>query len=120
VLDEPAAGLDPGGRREILTRIRDYQRASGSLVILVSHSMEDMALYCDRVVVLSHGKLLLDGDCASVFSQYETLLDAGLDVPQITYVAAALARYGIDIGRDVYTVKYAAQRLSEKLGGGAS
>ncbi len=120
VLDEPAAGLDPGGRREILTRIRDYQRASGSLVILVSHSMEDMALYCDRVVVLSHGKLLLDGDCASVFSQYETLLDAGLDVPQITYVAAALARDGIDIGRDVYTVKYAAQRLSEKLGGGAS
>ena len=118
VLDEPAAGLDPGGRREILGRIRDYQRESGSSVIIVSHSMEDMALYCDRVIVMAKGRILMDGSCAEIFSRYEELVAVGLDVPQITYVAAELARRGIDIGRDVYTVKYAAARILQKIGGG--
>jgi len=118
VLDEPAAGLDPGGRREILGRIRDYQRESGSSVIIVSHSMEDMALYCDRVIVMAKGRILMDGGCAEIFSRYEELVAVGLDVPQITYVAAELARRGIDIGRDVYTVKYAAARILQKIGGG--
>lgn len=118
VLDEPAAGLDPGGRREILGRIREYQRSSGTSVIIVSHSMEDMAMYCDRVIVMEKGHVLMDGTCAQVFSRYDELLGAGLDVPQITYVAAALQGHGIDIGRDVYTVKYAAEQLLAVMGGG--
>jgi energy-coupling factor transport system ATP-binding protein len=114
VLDEPAAGLDPGGRREILGRIREYQRSSGTSVIIVSHSMEDMALYCDRIIVMSAGRVAMDGNCAEVFGRYNELFEVGLDVPQITYVADALRRYGIDIGADIYTVKYAAAQILEK------
>ena len=116
VLDEPAAGLDPGGRREILGRIREYQRSSGTSVIIVSHSMEDMALYCDRIIVMSAGRVAMDGTCAEVFGRYNELFSVGLDVPQITYVADALRRYGIDIGADIYTVKYAATQILEKAG----
>lgn len=119
VLDEPAAGLDPGGRTEILSRIREYQRTSGTSVILVSHSMEDMALYCDRVIVMRAGRVHMDGSCAEVFSRYQELLEAGLDVPQITYVAAELKKHGVDIGNDIYTVKYAAEKLLEIMNGGA-
>ena len=114
VLDEPAAGLDPGGRREILGRIREYQRSSGTSVIIVSHSMEDMALYCDRIIVMSAGRVAMDGNCAEVFGRYNELFEVGLDVPQITYVADALRRYGIDIGAEIYTVKYAAAQILEK------
>ena len=114
VMDEPAAGLDPGGRREILGRIREYQRSSGTSVIIVSHSMEDMALYCDRIIVMSAGRVAMDGNCAEVFGRYNELFEVGLDVPQITYVADALRRYGIDIGADIYTVKYAAAQILEK------
>ena len=116
VLDEPAAGLDPGGRREILGRIREYQRSSGTSVIIVSHSMEDMALYCDRIIVMSNGHVAMDGTCAEVFGRYNELFSVGLDVPQITYVADALRRHGIDIGADIYTVKYAATQILEKAG----
>lgn len=116
VLDEPAAGLDPGGRREILGRIREYQRSSGTSVIIVSHSMEDMALYCDRIVVMSSGRVVMDGNCAEVFGRYNELFEVGLDVPQITYVADALRRHGIDIGADIYTVKYAAAQIMAKAG----
>ncbi len=114
VLDEPAAGLDPGGRNEILSSIKEYQRSSGTSVIIVSHSMEDMALYCDRVIVMASGRVFMDGTCADVFSRYDELISVGLDVPQITYVAAALQKNGLDIGRDVYTVKFAASRILEK------
>ncbi len=118
VLDEPAAGLDPGGRREILGRIRDFQRSSGTSVIIVSHSMEDMAMYCDRIIVMSAGRVAMDGDCAEVFSRYNELLQVGLDVPQITYVADALRRHGVDIGADIYTVKYAASQILAHCKGG--
>ena len=117
VLDEPAAGLDPGGRREILGRIRDYQRSSGTSVIIVSHSMEDMALYCDRIIVMSAGRVAMDGNCAEVFGRYNELFEVGLDVPQITYVADALRKHGIDIGADIYTVKYAASQILAKAEG---
>lgn len=115
VLDEPAAGLDPAGRSEILGRIKSYQRAAGNTVIIVSHSMEDMAVYCDRVAVLSHGELMFEGETPEVFSRSEELIGVGLDVPEITRVAGALADVGIDIGRDVYTVKFAFGRLTEYL-----
>lgn len=115
VLDEPAAGLDPRGRREILMGIREYRKSTGNSVLLISHSMEDMAIYCDRVIVLSDGKQVMEGDCAGVFSRYEELLAVGLDVPEITRVAAALKREGVDIGDDVYTVNYAVRRLVEHI-----
>ena len=121
VLDEPAAGLDPGGRREILTKIREFCTESGTTVIIVSHSMEDMAMYCDKVAVMADGKVAFEGTCAEVFSRYEELFALGLDVPEINRVAASLAKRGVDIGKDIYTVKYAFGRLSEKAGlnGGA-
>ena len=111
VLDEPAAGLDPGARREILGRIKSYQRESGTAVVIVSHSMEDMAMYCDRVAVMDHGRLMMTGTPAEVFSRADELYAAGLDVPQITKVAARLREHGVDIGLDVYTVGYAAEKL---------
>lgn len=115
VLDEPAAGLDPAGRREILGKIKEYQRASGTTVIIVSHSMEDMAMYCDRVAVLSRGALAFEGTTPEVFSRYEDLLAVGLDVPEITRLAASLSATDCNIGTDVYTVKYAYERITERL-----
>ena len=116
VLDEPAAGLAPKGREDIFTGLDRYRRESGATVIIVSHSMEDMALYCDRIIVMSAGRVAMDGTCAEVFGRYNELFSVGLDVPQITYVADALRRYGIDIGADIYTVKYAATQILEKAG----
>ena len=117
VLDEPAAGLDPGGRREILGRIREFCDSSGTTVIIVSHSMEDMAMYCDCVTVMSDGHIAFSGTPAQVFSRSEELFSLGLDVPQITRFAAALERRGIDIGRDIYTVKFAFGRICEYIDG---
>ncbi len=114
VLDEPAAGLDPGGRREILGRIKTYQRKSGTSVIIVSHSMEDMAMYCDRVVVMTNGKTAMTGTPAEIFSRADELYAAGLDVPQITKVARELRKCGVDIGLDIYTVGFAAERLTDR------
>jgi len=115
VLDEPAAGLDPAGRRDIIGGIKRFSRESGTTVLIVSHSMEDMALYCDNVLVMANAKILMHGSCAEVFAQHRELIAVGLDVPQITRVAVALREYGIDIGEDVYTVDYAAGKLREKL-----
>ena len=123
VLDEPAAGLDPAGRREILGKIKDYQRASGTTVIIVSHSMEDMAMYCDRVAVLSKGTLAFEGTTPEVFSRSDDLISVGLDVPEITRLAAVLSDTDCNIGKDIYTVKYAYEKLKKHLnsmGGGAS
>jgi len=115
ILDEPAAGLDPGGRRDILGKIKAFARESGTNVIIVSHSMEDMAMYCDDLVVMAGGKILMHEPTADVFSRYTELLEVGLDVPQVTRIAAALAANGVDIGRDIYTVNYAADRLTERM-----
>ncbi len=111
ILDEPAAGLDPGGRRDILGKIKVFARESGTNVIIVSHSMEDMAMYCDDLVVMALGKVIMHAPTADVFTRYKVLLDVGLDVPQITRIAAALRKNGIDIGKDIYTVNYAAEKL---------
>ena len=115
ILDEPAAGLDPGGRRDILGKIKEYARKSGTNVIIVSHSMEDMAMYCDDLVVMAGGKVLMHAPTAEVFTRYTELLQVGLDVPQITRIASALQEKGVDIGRDIYTVNYAADKLREYL-----
>ncbi len=116
ILDEPAAGLDPGGRRDILGKIKKFARESGTNVIIVSHSMEDMAMYCDDLIVMAHGKVLMHAPTADVFTRYTELLDVGLDVPQITRIAAALKQRGIHIGDDIYTVGYAAEKLLSDSG----
>ena len=121
ILDEPAAGLDPVGRRDILGGIRKYAGESGTTVIIVSHSMEDMAMYCDKLVVMADAKILMHKTCAEVFSEYQKLTSVGLDVPQITRIASALAENGVDIGADIYTVDYAVkQLLKQRQRGGIS
>lgn len=114
ILDEPAAGLDPAGRRDILGGIRRYAAESKTTVLIVSHSMEDMAMYCDNLVVMSSAKILMHGSCAEVFSKYSELTAVGLDVPEITRIAAALRSNGIDIGNDIYTVDYAVRKICGK------
>ena len=112
VLDEPAAGLDPKGRREILGGIKRYREESGTTVIIVSHSMEDMAMYCDRVVVMSGAKLLLNGTTKEVFGKSEILKENGLDVPEITNIVLKLREKGIEIPGDIYTVEDAVKSIS--------
>ncbi len=114
ILDEPAAGLDPGGRAEVLGGLKKYQRTVGSSIIIVSHSMEDMANYCDRIVVMTDGKIVMTGTPSQIFARYNDLIGLGLDVPRVTRVAAALSRRGIDLG-EVYTVGYAVEKISELL-----
>ena len=122
VLDEPAAGLDPMGRKEILGGVKRFSRESGTTVIIVSHSMEDMAQYCDDVAVLAKGRLFMRGTCSEVFGHAEKLCEVGLDIPNITRVNAELRRLGLPLPQDVYTVEYAADRIAELLerGGGAT
>lgn len=116
VLDEPAAGLDPKGRREILGGIKEYQRKSGTSVIIVSHSMEDMAMYCDRAIVMSHGRVLLHGTCKEVFSRHRLLQESGLDVPEVTEIVMALREKGVDIPEDIYTVDGAVEAICKLCG----
>ena len=119
ILDEPAAGLDPIGKEEIFDGIVKYkENLKSSTVIIVSHSMEDMAMYCDDIVVMSNAKVLMHKTCADVFSEYKELIAVGLDVPTVTRVAAALKQHGIDIGDDVYTVDYAVNKIKEYIESG--
>ncbi len=104
VLDEPAAGLDPRGRREILGSLKTYAEKTGGSVILVSHSMEDMALYCDNVVVMNHSEVYKSGTVREIFSEADDLSSVGLDVPLIAKVASKLKEKGIDLEGDLYTV----------------
>ena len=103
VLDEPAAGLDPRGRNAIFENIVEYQRKSGKTVIIVSHSMEDMAKYCDELVVMSKGKVILKGDCKEVFSHSDELFEVGLDIPQSTKLLLALKKRGLNVDCGAYT-----------------
>jgi len=111
VLDEPAAGLDPAGREAIFQNIRNYQRQSGTTVVIVSHSMEDMARYCDRLLVMSEGKIILQGESSEVFSSAELLEKAGLDIPQVTKLMLALKERGIKLDHAVYTVDDALEQI---------
>ena len=103
VLDEPAAGLDPRGRREILGSLRDYADRMNASVILVSHSMEDMALYCDNVVVMNSAKVYRTGTVNEIFSEADSLWSVGLDVPLISRVASELRKRGIMLEGELYT-----------------
>ncbi len=105
VLDEPGAGLDPQGRNSIFEGIVHYQKTTGSTVLIVSHSMEDMARFCDDVIVLSNAKVVYHGSCKEVFAHVEELSSIGLDIPQITQLMQLLKEKGIPVPNNVYTVE---------------
>lgn len=118
VLDEPAAGLDPRGRDAILEGIRNYGRETGATVIIVSHSMEDMAAYCDDIIVMAHAKVVLAGTRDEVFAHADTLAAVGLDVPQITHLALLLKNAGVALPDSIYTVDAALHALKKLFGKG--
>ena len=111
VLDEPAAGLDPQGRHTIFQGIRDYNRNTGCTVLIVSHSMEDMAQYCDDVVVMAHAKVLMAGDRDHIFARADELEAVGLDIPQITKLCLLLREGGMPMPAGLYTVDSAEDAL---------
>ena len=115
VLDEPAAGLDPEGRDTILSQIRDYHEKTGITVLLVSHSMEDIAKYANRVLVMSHAKLAMYDTVEKVFGHAQELLELGLSVPQVTQIFLKLRQMGLDIPTDVYTMPYAVKTIQNAL-----
>ena len=111
VLDEPCAGLDPEGRELILSQVKNYQQTTGSTVILVSHSMEDIANYADKVLVMEQGQVYNYDTTENVFRDAENLSRMGLGIPDITKVFLKLKEKGVDIGTDVYTIPYAVKSL---------
>ena len=115
VLDEPAAGLDPEGRDTILSQIRDYHEKTGITVLLVSHSMEDIAKYANLVLVMSHAKLAMYDTVENVFAHAQELLELGLSVPQVTQIFLKLRQMGLDIPTDVYTMPYAVKTIQKAL-----
>lgn len=115
VLDEPAAGLDPEGRDTILSQIRDYHEKTGITVLLVSHAMEDIAKYANRVLVMSHAKLAMYDTVEKVFGHAQELLELGLSVPQVTQIFLKLRQMGLDIPTDVYTMPYAVKTIQKAL-----
>ena len=117
VLDEPAAGLDPEGRDTILSQIQEYHKATGITVVLVSHSMEDIARYANRVLVLSRAKIAMYDTVEKVFARAPELLELGLSVPQVTQIFLRLKEMGLDIATDVYTIPYAVKTIRKALQG---
>ena len=110
ILDEPTAGLDPRGRDEILDQIAKLHK-DGLTVILVSHSMEDVAKYADRIIAMNSGKVAFDGTPKEVFRHYKELERMGLSAPQITYVMQAMKELGLDVDTDVSTVEEAKEEI---------
>ena len=117
ILDEPTAGLDPVGREGILSNIRAYQAAKNATVIMVSHSMEEIASNVSRLIVMNHGKVAMTGAPREVFARAKELISMGLDIPQITQVFLRLRDMGVGVDTSVYTVEQALESL-EKLRGG--
>lgn len=111
ILDEPAAGLDPRGREEILREIAEYRRQTGATIVLVSHSMEDVAQYAESILVMNAGKIFCYDTVSNVFRQSQELQAIGLSVPQITRVCTALRAHGVPLSEDIYTVEEAKRQL---------
>lgn len=118
VLDEPASGLDPEGRDTILNQIRQYHKETRASVVLVSHSMEDVARLADRVLVMRDGGIAMYGETPAIFAHARELLELGLSVPQITKIFLRLREMGLAIDTDIYTTKYAAETLLKFAKGG--
>ena len=117
ILDEPTAGLDPVGREEILSNIRAYQQSQNATVIMVSHSMEEIASNVDRLIVMNHGTVAMTGAPRDIFARAEELTAIGLDVPQITQVFLRLQALGLPVDTSVYTVEQAKEALLALRGG---
>ena len=115
ILDEPTAGLDPKGRDEILDKISQLHKEKGMTIILVSHSMEDMARYAGRLIVMNHGEKVFDDAPKEVFKHYKELEKMGLAAPQITYVVHELREHGVEIADDLTTVAEARDAILEAL-----
>lgn len=115
ILDEPCAGLDPKGRNLMLRQIQDYQKKSQSTVLLVSHSMEDVAQFTEKLLVMSQGKLFCYEDTNQVFRRSDELKQLGLRVPQIASVMQSLRKKGYDLPQDLYTVESARDALLKLL-----
>lgn len=118
ILDEPTAGLDPEGREEILQNIDDYRRTKNATIMMVSHSMADVARLTDRLLVMNNSRLVMDGTPDEVFARAQELLDMGLDIPEITRVFLRLRELGVDVPK-VYTVEQAVAVLTAMKGGAA-
>ena len=118
VLDEPASGLDPIGRREIFGGLEKYRQATGTTMIIVSHSMEDMARYADDLVVFENGRVIMQGTKQEVFAREDELREIGLELPQITRLVRRLNKMGINISNDIYTVDEALEAIISTYGGG--
>lgn len=116
ILDEPTAGLDPKGRDEILDEISQLHKERGMSIILVSHSMEDIARYADRLMVMNHGEKAFDGTPRQVFEHYKELESMGLAAPQVTYITHALREQGIPVEEDITTVEEARDAILKLLG----
>lgn len=116
VLDEPTAGLDPKGRDEILDQIAYLHKESDMTVILVSHSMEDIAKYADRIIVMNQGQVMFNSTPKEVFAHYKELEAVGLAAPQVTYIMHELAEQGLAVDTGATTVKAAADSIMEVLG----
>ena len=119
ILDEPAAGLDPEGREEILKNIEAYRQVKNATIIMVSHSMTDVARLTDRLLVMNGAKLVMDGTPEAVFARADELVEMGLDIPEITRVFQNLSKMGLDIP-PVYTIEQAVRVLTSLKGGSAN
>ncbi len=115
ILDEPTAGLDPKGRGEILDLIKQLQIKTGKTIILVSHSMEDVAEYVDRIIVMNQGGVMLDGTPREVFTHTEELEEVGLAAPEVTYILRDLKKRGLDVDTGAITIPEAAEAIAEAL-----
>lgn len=116
ILDEPTAGLDPKGRDEILDQIAKLREETGMTVLLVSHSMEDVAKYVDRIIVMNQGSVMFDDTPKEVFRHYRELEEIGLAAPQVTYIMQDLYRSGLPVDTDITTIEEAKRAILEALG----
>ena len=116
ILDEPTAGLDPRGRDEILGQIRELQTKTGMTILLVSHSMEDVAEYVDRIIVMNRGSVMYDGTPREIFTHYRGLESVGLAAPQVTYILHELKDRGLDVDVSATTIGEAADTVMRALG----
>ena len=117
ILDEPTAGLDPVGRAEILGNIEAYRKARNATIMMVSHSMEDVARLTDRLLVMNGSRLAMDGTPAEVFTHAEELVSMGLNIPQVTQVFLQLKKLGLNVS-NVYTIEQAVSEIKRLRGGG--
>lgn len=115
ILDEPTAGLDPKGRDEILGQIKRLREETGMTIVLVSHSMEDVAEYVDRIIVMNHGSVMYDDEPKEVFKHYKELEEVGLAAPQVTYIMHKLREKGLPVNVDATTIGEATEEIERAL-----